>query len=58
MDNCNYCDEINSKPLNKGMNATATWKTNTLNKKWVQVFPGLYTVACKEKNVFLQRNTS
>ena len=33
MDNCNYCDEINSKPLNKGMNATATWKNKHPKQK-------------------------
>ena len=26
MNDCNYCDEINSKPLKEGLTATAPWK--------------------------------
>ena len=54
---CNFSLIIEKRPF-KGSPQLLLEKTNTLNKKWIQVFPGLTTVTYKGKNVFLGTATS
>ena len=70
---CNCSLIIEKRPFNGWMTAAVLakltrnlWKkgrlqlekSNTLNKNWIQLFPGLNTVTCKEKNVFLRTTTT